>query len=39
MGQGWTHSAAGEGVGKDRDEGAERLGKNGAEKRGVRLEH
>lgn len=30
MGEGWTHSAAGEGGGEDRDE----LGENGAEKQG-----
>lgn len=34
MGEGWTHSAAGEGGGEDRDEGAGGLGKNGAEKQG-----
>lgn len=34
MGEGWTHSAAGEAGGEDRDEGARGLGKNGAEKQG-----
>lgn len=34
MGEGWTHSSAGEGGGEDRDGGAGEFGKNGAAKQG-----
>lgn len=34
MGEGWTHSASGEGGGEDREEGAGGLGKNATEEQG-----